>query len=43
MIASSLREADEVVDLLLRKDADVHIKSTLKITAPLQTSSSPGD
>ena len=29
MIASSLREGDDVVDLLLRKEADVNIKSEL--------------
>jgi hypothetical protein len=28
MIASSLREGDELVDLLLRKEADVNLKST---------------
>lgn len=28
MIASSLREGDDLVDLLLRKDADVNIKSS---------------
>lgn len=28
MIASSLREGDELVDMLLRKEADVNLKST---------------
>lgn len=27
MIASSLREGDELVDMLLRKQADVNVKS----------------
>ena len=29
MIASSLREGDELVDLLLKKEADVNCKSKL--------------
>jgi hypothetical protein len=28
MIASSLREGDDLVDLLIRKDADINAKST---------------
>jgi hypothetical protein len=34
MIASSLREGDEVVDLLLGKDADATMKSELSTTRP---------
>ena len=30
MIASSLREGDDIVDLLLNKEADVNIKSSAK-------------
>lgn len=30
MMAASLKEGDEVVDLLLRKGADVNAKSTVK-------------
>ena len=29
MIASSLREADDIIDLLLNKEADVNAKSKL--------------
>ena len=36
MIASSLRDADDIVDLLLNKEADVNAKSTLLLTFTLQ-------
>lgn len=32
MIASSLREADDIVDLLLNKEADVNAKSKSDLT-----------
>jgi hypothetical protein len=32
MIASSLRDADDIVDLLLNKEADVNAKSTISLT-----------
>ena len=37
MIASSLRDADDVVDLLLNKEADVNAKSTSLLTLPLSS------
>ncbi len=36
MIASSLREGDELVDLLLRKEADVNLKSTSRVSSLLR-------
>lgn len=34
MIASSLKEGDALVDLLLSKEADVNVKSTLPMLKP---------
>lgn len=37
MIVASLREGDDLVDLLLRKDADVNIKSSVPMLLPAQS------